>query len=390
MNHPSREEFLEILHQRCKFKPKIKTISVEKSLGRTLACDVFSRRDIPAARSSALDGIAFKFENLSKKDEREWVLGDDYAFSNTGVCIDYEFDTVVRIEDVSFENEKLRIVKAPAYEGCNVNQIGSFIKEQELLIKSGEVIRAEHICLMAAAGVKSVEVLAKPVVAFIPTGDELSHFKMPLKTGKNAEANSLLFKALMREWGAKANVYPIIPDDLWLLKQTLQDAVQNSDIVVFNAGSSHAPAKPTSFAMIGDTPVLGVVGPSIGAELTMKWYLKPLIEWFSKRPNVKPAVLNVALMSDFSAPAMLDLYQQVIILKQKESYLCYPPSIINHSARISCVSYANAVLKIPKGETLFKGDEAAVELKVDKAFIKEASKWRTYESDPCSNLKTNT
>jgi len=61
---------------------------------------------------------------------------------------------------------------------------------------------------------------------------------MPLETGKNAEANSLLFKALMREWGAKANVYPIIPDDLWLLKQTLQDAVQNSDIVVFNAGSS--------------------------------------------------------------------------------------------------------------------------------------------------------
>ena len=151
------------------------------------------------------------------------------------------------------------------------------------MIKSGEVLRAEHICLMAAAGVKSVEVLAKPVVAFIPTGDELSHFKMPLKTGKNAEANSLLFKALMREWGAKANVYPIIPDDLWLLKQTLQDAVQNSDIVVFNAGSSkgtmdftskvfqslgelvvsalsHAPAKPTSFAMIGDTPVLGIVG----------------------------------------------------------------------------------------------------------------------------------
>ena len=62
MNHPSREEFLEILRQRCKFKPKIKTIPVEKSLGRTLACDVFSRRDIPAARSSALDGIAFKFE----------------------------------------------------------------------------------------------------------------------------------------------------------------------------------------------------------------------------------------------------------------------------------------------------------------------------------------
>ncbi|EEF15434.1 molybdopterin binding domain protein [Campylobacter rectus RM3267] len=413
MNHPSREEFLEILRQRCKFKPKIKTIPVEKSLGRTLVCDVFSRRDIPAVRSSALDGIAFKFENLSKKDEREWVLGDDYAFGNTGVYIDDEFDTVVRIEDVSFENEKLRIVKAPAYEGCNVNQIGSFIKEKELLIKSGEVLRAEHICLMAAAGVKSVEVLAKPVVAFIPTGDELSHFKMPLKTGKNAEANSLLFKALMREWGAKANIYPIIPDDLWLLKQTLQDAVQNSDIVVFNAGSSkgtmdftskvfqslgelvvstlsHAPAKPTSFAMIGDTPVLGIVGPSIGAELTMKWYLKPLIEWFSKRPNVKPAVLNVTLMSDFSAPAMLDLYQQVIILKQKESYLCYPPSIINHSARISCVSYANAVLKIPKGETLFKGDEAAVELKVDKAFIKEASKWRTYESDPYSNLKTNT
>ena len=97
MNHPSREEFLEILRQRCKFKPKIKTIPVEKSLGRTLACDVFSRRDIPAARSSALDGIAFKFENLSKKDEREWVLGDDYAFGNTGVGIDDEFDTVVRI-----------------------------------------------------------------------------------------------------------------------------------------------------------------------------------------------------------------------------------------------------------------------------------------------------
>lgn len=98
-------------------------------------------------------------------------------------------------------------------------------------------------------------------------------------------------------------------------------------------------------------------------------------------------MLNVTLMSDFSAPATLDLYQQVIVLKQKESYLCYPPSIIDHSARISCVSYANAVLKIPKGETLFKGEETEVEFKVDKAFIKEAPKWSTHGFDPRSNLK---
>ncbi|QKG29955.1 molybdopterin molybdotransferase MoeA [Campylobacter sp. RM16187] len=399
---PSREEFLNILDKHCKFSNKTKLVKIEKALNATLASDVFAKFNVPNRKSSSLDGIAFKFDNLSVKETKDWIEGKDYIFSNTGVCIDDQFDTVIRIEDVSFKDKKLIFLKNPDKRGRNINEIGSFIKEKELLVKAGNVIKGEHICLMCAAGVKKIEVLKKPVVAFIPTGNELIDAKMPMQEGKNIESNSLLFKAYMKEWGAKANIYPITPDDIEILKQTLLDAVNSSDIVILNGGSSkgtmdfttkvfeslgeivvsslaHGPAKPTNFALINGKPVLGIVGPSIGAELTMKWYLKPLIEKFLKRPIEKPPVIKVTLMNDFRSPIDLDFYQQVVVVRQGERYLCYMPGINGQSMRISHVSQANAILKVPKETTLKNGEEAFVELKVGKEYIKQMPQWRPHE-----------
>ena len=94
---------------------------------------------------------------------------------NTGNDFDDTFDTVIPIEEVSFdEGSRLKLaLEGPVREGQEVAPRGSTLDKGELLTEAGLALRPQHLCLLAAGGHRSVEVLSRPVVAYIPTGNEL-------------------------------------------------------------------------------------------------------------------------------------------------------------------------------------------------------------------------
>lgn len=201
-----------------------------------------------------------------------------------------------------------------------------------------------------------------------------------------------MLKASIEEWGGVANIFPIIPDDKNLLIDTLKTAVNESDIVIFNAGSSkgtmdytldvfkevgevvfkgllHGPAKPTCYALADNTPIIGIVGPPIGAELTTNWYLRPLMDNFLNRPLYKWDKLEIELMDDFKNPMPFEFYSQVEIVKKDGKYIGY--SINNkRTSRISASTEANALVKIPAKGCIEKGSIVEVELKIREEYIK--------------------
>ena len=65
---------------------------------------------------------------------------------------------------------------------------------------------------MIASGVLEIEVIRKPVVGIIPTGDEIIPPCTDPKPGDILEFNGSIFSAMVRQWGAEAKVYPIVPD----------------------------------------------------------------------------------------------------------------------------------------------------------------------------------
>lgn len=91
---------------------------------------------------------------------------------------------------------------------------------------------------MIAGGVLEIEVIRKPVVGIIPTGDEIIPPCTDPKPGDILEFNGSIFSAMVRSWGAEAEVYPIVPDKFDQIKEMVAKAADECDMVILNAGSS--------------------------------------------------------------------------------------------------------------------------------------------------------
>lgn len=81
-------------------------------------------------------------------------------------------------------------------------------------------------------------VCRKPKVAIISTGDEIVDPNKELKLGQIRDINSYLLQASIIEDGAIPINYGIIRDDFNLLKNTVEKAIEDTDIVLISGGSS--------------------------------------------------------------------------------------------------------------------------------------------------------
>lgn len=397
MKPPSRERFIEILLSEFTFNKRTEFVTLEESVGRVSAKEVRSLNISPNEPTSSMDGIAIKFDDMTcgNIDTSDWKLGKEYAYCNTGVSMPKGYDTAIPIEVVSFnEQNKIEIKKLPKTKGEKVNSKGNMMEIGDVLIPSNYLITPYQLGVLASAGVKHIEVITKPKIAVIPTGDELIPAGIPLPLGKNIETNSIVLKALIKQWGGEPIIYPIIPDHPEQLLDVLNQAIDEADMVIFNAGSSkgehdftidvlrragevlvkevaHGPGKPTSLAISNGKPILGLVGPPIGAELTARWYVEPAINCYLGQPIFKPEMLKVELLQSASSPIPMDFYAQMIIEKAEGKYVATQVlSKTDKSSRVKLAVESNAVLNIPKGVVYQIGDEVTVELKVPRYCIK--------------------
>ena len=124
---------------------------------------------------------------------------------DTGDPLPDAFDAVVMREQVKFADEgaEVRDELAP-YQ--NVRTIGEDIVANELLLLEGHRLRAVDAAACGAAGVTEVLVRRKPIVAVLPTGDELRPIGTDLTRGQFYDTNSLMLAALAKEIGCEAIV----------------------------------------------------------------------------------------------------------------------------------------------------------------------------------------
>lgn len=391
---PTRDEYIQLATSLAKFDRRTEVVSLRDSVGRVTARDIYSVNTLPNQPASAMDGIAVRFEEITSKDvdTTTWELGKQYVFSNTGVAIPAEYDTAIPIEQVEFDaNNKLHIKQIPSHKGDRIVSRGNIMKEGDLLVPANYLITPLQLGVFASGGIYELEVIAKPKVAIVPTGNELVPAGGVLPLGKNVETNSIVLEAFIKEWGGGPIVYPIIPDDPDYIYDTLCHALKRSDMVIYNAGFSkgthdfgkrilakigkvyafevaHGPAKHTSFTMVDNKPIVGLVGPPAGMELTAPWYVKPLINRYLGIPNIEASKLEVKLLNDINMSFPRDFYVQLQISKQDEQYVAEVlrgPS----ATRVKTAVDANAVLCVQIGSKYNKGDIVTAELKVPVEYI---------------------
>jgi molybdopterin molybdotransferase/putative molybdopterin biosynthesis protein len=390
---PSRDEMLKILEINIKPVTKTETIQVTESSGRICAEDVLAEHTLPNKPTSACDGVSVRFADFinGKPDSSLWVEGQDYCFSNTGVAIREDFDTVIPIEKVIFdERGSISFSACPQKRGEKVGQVGGQTKKGELVVFKGERLNAALIGMLLTSGITMIKVLAKPKVAFIPTGDELVPAGYPTPNGKNIESNSFMLKAYIDECGGEAILFPIIPDVMEKLKAAILSAVAAADLVIICAGSSkgnkdftiellesigtvmvyelgHGPGKHCSFAYSGSTPILGLPGPPMGADLTARLYVNNAMRLMQLQPVQAPVMLEAELTEEINGSAF-DFIRQMNVIMKDGKYLAQP--IANQGlTRAEFYHKTNGSVYVEKETTLKAGTMVLVEMRYPKEYI---------------------
>ena len=224
--------------------------------------------------------------------------------------------------------------------GKNVRRAGEDFAAGEVLVPAGRRLRPGDLAAAAAGGHASVLVARPPVVAIIPTGDEIRPPGSTARPGEILDTNSLMLAARCRQLSAVPVLSEIQPDDPDALAAEIRRCAPSADLVLVIAGSSrgrgdHAAAvlaqvggvavtgvavRPGHPALLGHAkhpghaaraaavgragiaPVIGLPGYPLATTVIFELFAAPLLAALQGvRPPTRPALL-AALDRDWSSP----------------------------------------------------------------------------------------
>lgn len=391
----TRKEALEILLKKWTPTPKEEVVSVDNSIGRYSAEDVFASYDAPLYRTSSFDGIAVSSDRFKNgiPDTSFWQEGKDFARADTGDDFPDEFDAIIAIEDIELNNGKLKIKDFVDYvvPNANVRKAGSICQKGELLIGANTKITPMLASMLTLGGKRFVKVIKKPKIAYIPTGDELISVGEVPKRGETIESNSVLVKGMAEEMGAEAVIFPIIRDNKKDLETALDEAISIGDIIIINGGSSRgsedfnselleekssffkhgiraAPGRPVGIAIIDGKVAINMPGPPIASFIALDWCVRGLVAaYFGTKPLVRSKI-KATLADDIKKRKDFEMYYQFDITNENGKYIAHfiPRSKTLPSTAIS----TKAMLIAPiENEGYKTGEKIELELMCGNEFL---------------------
>ncbi len=354
------------------FAAETETIPAGSSCGRMTAVPVYAVICAPHYPASAMDGIALQASVTFGAGETTPVTltTDQFQVVDTGDPIPDDCDAVVMIEDVIYQEDGTVRLYAPAAPWQHIRQIGEDICAGEMILPSGMEISPAAIGAMIAGGVMEVEVLKKPVVGIIPTGDEIVPPTSDPAPGDILEFNSSIFSAMLTRWDAVPKVYPIVKDVREDIKNTLAQALSECDIVLLNAGSSAGredfsaevirelgevlyhgiaikPGKPAILGYQGKKPVLGVPGYPVSGIIVLEELLKPLLDAWYRLAGGHVETVTATLSRNVVSGLKYQEYVRVRMGQVGDRIMATP--LNRGSGVVSSFMKADGLLTIPQG-----------------------------------------
>lgn len=229
--------------------------SLEECLGLVLAEDVMAQLDMPPFSRSAQDGYAFRSkdsEGASKEQPvRLKVTGKIYAGDfpkkevnpgeairiMTGAMIPAGADCVLRQEDTDEGEEIVQIYKETE-AGCSICFKGEEYKKGHILLRAGTKIDAAALAVASGNGIMELPVYARVKAAVVSSGSEVVEPGTPLTTGKIYNTNTIYLKARLKQLGANVVMTRTVGDELGIMREALNEAASQSELVVTTGGVS--------------------------------------------------------------------------------------------------------------------------------------------------------
>jgi putative molybdopterin biosynthesis protein len=365
------------------------TVRVEDGAGRVTAEPVWAARSSPPFDAAGMDGIAVRAADTIGASETTPVCLEPgrYDVVDTGDPMPAGRDAVVMREHVHYlggavgGTAELRAA-VPPYQ--HVRSVGEDVSASELLLPEGHRLRAVDLAAAAAAGASRLSVRRAPVVAVLPTGDEVRPIGAQTGPGEILDTNSLMLATQAREAGAVAHCLPIERDDPASLAAAVRAAVAGCDLLIIVAGSSAGrddytanvvaqlgtlavhgvavrPGHPVVLGVVDGTPVLGAPGYPVSAALTFEIFAEPLLaELEGAAPRQRPRA-RARLARKLASPAGMDDWVRVRLGEVAGAMVATP--LPRGAGVLTSLVRADGLLVVPAGlEGYHPGAEVEVRL----------------------------
>jgi molybdopterin molybdotransferase len=331
------------------------TVPLREALHRVPAAPVTAPHPLPGFARSTVDGYAVRAADtygvseglpgyldvagaVAMGAEPGVTVGPGTVVGMpTGGMLPPGADAVVMVEYTQEVAADTIEVVRPVAPGDGVVRADEDAAAGAELVPAGRPLRAQDLGMLAAAGITSVAVHARPRVTVLSTGDEVvPPATATLRPGQVRDATAAALTALVAEAGGVPAGGGIIPDDAGLLEDALRAALAGSDLIVISAGSSvgardetaaavgrlgppgiwcHGlairPGKPTLLAESAGVPVIGLPGNPRSALVIFRLIGMPLVRLVGgcTAPPAEP-VTRARLDRDLaSAAGRLDVVQ---------------------------------------------------------------------------------
>lgn len=360
-----------------------------QALGRVTYAPVQSPEELPAFARSTVDGYAVRASDtygasdtlpmyLTLVGEAPMGRAPDFAIKagqagliHTGGMLPVGCDAVVMVENVQAARPgEIEVLKAVPI-GENILRPGEDVKKGDNLLPAGTRLRPAEIGGLMALGLTEVEVVARPKVGILSSGDEVVSPQAAPAPGQVRDINSYSLGALISQHGAEPQFYGIVPDRAQDLRDRLEKALAECDMVVITAGSSASardltaaviqemgspgvlvhgvnvkPGKPTILAVCGGKAVIGLPGNPVSALVIAGIFVVPVIERLlgMKKKPLRPFV-HARLTTNLSSQAGREDWVPVRLIHTDAGYQADP--IFYKSNLIFSLSKADGLLHIP-------------------------------------------
>lgn len=385
------------------YRIETEEINVEDSLGRILMDDIQSNENVPMFRRSTVDGYAVRWEDTKGVTEDEpfiakcigeSLMGEsldhiiDYGecvYVPTGGMVPDGADAVVMVEYSKVLGDNVHLWQN-LISMSNVVSVGEDVKIGQQILSKNHKIRPQDIGALKVVGIDRINVIKKPRIAIISTGDELVGEKKKLSLGEVRDINTYTITALASQCGCEVSYKAVVKDDYEEIKNTIKSAYEISDIVLVSGGSSMGekdvtadifnelgspgvyghgirlkPGKPTILANIDGKPCFGLPGHPVSAMIVFEIFVKFFLEHIMKIDmGIKHTLYGYATESMKSAEGR-DTYQMVDVEFGDNGIEISP--VPGKSGMITLLSNAKGYTIIPyKKAFVEKGEKVKVTL----------------------------
>jgi molybdopterin molybdotransferase len=315
-------------------------VGLLQAVGRMLAEEVRSEREVPPFANSAMDGYAVRWDDVREASADQPValslleviqagavptqaVTESMASKiMTGAVVPPGADTVIRVEDTE-ESEGRVWIKRSERPGMHIRESGEDIHRGQIVLEHGRVLRPADIGLLASVGRSLVLVRQRPRVAILSTGNELAEIDESLRPGQIVNSNAYTLAAAVQEIGGQPVPLAIARDTLDEIRAALNEAVRH-DVVLSTGGVSvgdfdfvkaamdelgirrlfwqvaQRPGKPLTFGLLRERPYFGLPGNPVSALVCFYLYVRPALYRMMGHKKIFPPAVSAVVGEDIS------------------------------------------------------------------------------------------